>query len=101
MSTTRHSQPWVNKRAKNLSKRKQKTYNRARHTRVSTDMDEYKRLQKEQNYDCRKASHAYVSDMVTENPKKLYSFVKGKRMDGSEIYPLHADGMTLVKKPQS
>ncbi|KAH3719856.1 hypothetical protein DPMN_062740 [Dreissena polymorpha] len=34
-----------------------------------------------------------VRDMVRENPMKLYSYVKGKRMDGSGMYTLKADGV--------
>jgi len=32
--------------------------------------------------------------MVTENPKKLYSFIKGKRSDSTGISPLKCDGVT-------
>ena len=35
-----------------------------------------------------------MRDMVAENPKKVYSYVKGKRTDGSGISPLKADGVT-------
>ena len=48
---------------------------------TADDLKRYKDIQKEQQNECRKANQAYVRDMVTENPKKLYSFIKGKRSD--------------------
>ena len=73
MSTTRHSQPWVNKKVKRLAKRKKRAYNKARKTGSPDDRLTYKRLQKEQHLECRKANHSYVRDLVSDNPKKLYT----------------------------
>ena len=96
LTTTRFSQPWINRNVKRLSRRKKKAYRRAQQTNSSKDMEKYKNLQKETQFHCRKAYNNYVEDIVSgedSNPKKLWSFVKAKKCDGSGISPLRSNGV--------
>ena len=74
MTSTRFSQPWINRNAKRLSRRKKKAYRRAQQTNSHKDIEIYKNLQKETQFYCRKAYNNYVEDLVSgddSNPKKL------------------------------
>ena len=53
-------------------------------------------LQKESQYECRKAYNGYVNDIVAnDNSKKPYSFIKGK-CESSGIAPLKKDGIAHI-----
>ena len=96
MTSTRFSQPWINRNAKRLSRRKKKAYPRAQQTNSHEDIEKYKNLQKETQFYCRKAYNNYVEDLVSgddSNPKKLWSFIKAKKCDSSGISPLRRDGV--------
>ena len=96
MTSTRFSQPWINRNAKRLSRRKKKAYRRAQQTNSHEDIEKYKNLQKETQFYCRKAYNNYVEDLVSgddSNPKKLWSFIKAKKCDSSGISPLRRDGV--------
>ena len=48
---------------------------------------------RDKQHHCRKAYNNYVEDHVSGgNPEKLWSFVKGKKCDSSDISPLRKDG---------
>ena len=95
MTTTRYSQPWVNKKVKRASRRKKRAYRKARSTGKDEDLQRYKTLQKESQYECRKAHNKYVQDLVSDDKgsKKLFSFVKSKRCDSSGVSALKSDGV--------
>ena len=95
MTTTRYSQPWVNKKVKRASRRKKRAYRKARKTGKAEDLQRYKSLQKETQYECRKAHNKYVQDLVSDDKggKKLFSFVKSKRCDSSGVSALKSDGV--------
>ena len=96
MTSTRFSQPWINRNVKRLSRRKKKAYRRAQQTNSHEDIEKYKNLQKETQFYCRKAYNNYVEDLVSgddSNPKKLWSFIKAKKCDSSGISPLRRDGV--------
>ena len=98
MTSTRFSQPWINRNVKRLSRRKKKAYRRAQQTNSHEDIEKYKNLQKETQFYCRKSfnNYMYVEDIVSgddSNPKKLWSFIKAKKCDSSVISPLRRDGV--------
>ena len=96
MTSTRFSQPWINRNAKRLSRCKEKAYRRAQQTNFHEDMEKYKSLQIETQFYCRKAYNNYVKDLVSgddSNPKKLWSFIKAKKCDSSGISPLRREGV--------
>ena len=94
LSSTRHSQPWINKKIKRLSRRKKRAYRKAKKSGEEADQANYKRLQKETQYECKKAYNTYIKDIVTEDkPKKLYSFINSKRCDSSGVPLLKKNGI--------
>jgi hypothetical protein len=61
--------------------RKQKAHKKARKTKKKRDVDRYKRLQQEVQYEVRQANKKYMEDVSTdykENSKKFWSFIKSK-----------------------
>jgi len=96
MSSTRFSQPWITRKAKRLSRRKKRAYIRARTTHSEADTKLFEDAKKDMRHECRRAHNSYVRNMVTtdRNPKKLYSFIKGKRCDSSGVSPLKSNGVT-------
>ena len=95
MSSTRFNQPWVTRKVKRLSKRKKRAYHKARDSGTEHDINRYKSIRTETRNECRTAYHTYIRDIITtdRNPKKLYSYVKGKRRDNSGVSSLKADGV--------
>ena len=97
LTTARFSQPWINRDLKRLSHRKKRAYKKAKISRKNSHWERYKQLKKESQKECRKAYSAHVNDVVsddqTENPKKLYSFIKSKKCDASGVAPLQSNGI--------
>ena len=96
MTSQRFSQPWITRKAKRLSRRKKRAYKRAKASGDTEDQQRYHQLQKDTQYECRKAYNNYVKETVSEDrdPKKLYSFIKAKRCDSSGVAPLKSEGIT-------
>jgi hypothetical protein len=100
MTTTRFNQPWIDRNTRRLSRRKKRAYRKAGNTNNKTDLDRYKNIQKQNKQGCRKAYTDYVRNMVSEDrgtsSKKLYSFIKRKKCDGSGVAPMKKDGKTYA-----
>jgi len=100
MTSTRYSQPWCNRTIRRLSRRKKRAYKRARKSNSEKDWTTYKTIQKATRTECKTAHNKYVHDLVTDdNSKKLYTFVKNKKCDGSGVAPLKRDGVNHVDPP--
>ena len=82
MTSSRFSQPWIKKKVKRISRRKKRAYKRAKHSCSNSDLQQYRQLQKESQYECKKAYDSYVSDILTSDKysKKLYTLIKGKNV---------------------
>ena len=67
------------------------------------DFQKYKQLQKDTQYESKRAYNRYINNMVTpetdSNPKKLYSFINSKRCDSSGVSPLKKDGIAYSDPP--
>jgi hypothetical protein len=100
MTTTRFNQPWIDRNTRRLSRRKKMAYRKARNTNNKKDWDRYKNIQKQNKQGCRKAYNDYVRNMVSEDKgtssKKLYSFIKSKKCDGSGEASLTKDRKTYA-----
>jgi hypothetical protein len=76
-----NTHPWINTTIRRKINRKQKAHKEARKTKKKRDVDRYKRLQQEVQYEVRQANKKYMEDVSTdykENSKKLlfrFSFV--------------------------
>ena len=47
MTSARFSQPWINRKAKRISRKNKEAYKKAKHSRSENDIQRYKQLQKE------------------------------------------------------
>ena len=92
-TSSRFTQPWINRKIKRLSRRKKRAYKKAKTSGNVDDTERYKRLQKDTTYECKKAYNTYIGDMVADSPKKLYSFISSKRCDSSGVPLLKKDGI--------
>jgi len=96
MTTQRYSQPWINRKVKQLSAKKKRYFNKAKASGKQEDFDKYKQCKKECQQECRKAHNTYISDMLDEdcknNPKKFYSYIKSKKCDANGVSPLNSNG---------
>ena len=99
-TSTRYSQPWCNRNIKRNSRRKRRAHQTARRTNRPADWKRYHRLQEETRKACKSAYNGYINNMISDDKtnKKLYTFVKSQKSDGSGVSPLRADG-TLHSTP--
>ena len=54
MTSSRISQPWINKKVKRISRRKKRVHKRAKQSCSISDLQRYRQLQKESQYECKK-----------------------------------------------
>ena len=88
MTQGRHTHPWINATIKRKINRKQKAHKKARKTKKKRDVDRYKRLQQEVQYEVRQANKKYMEDVSTdykENSKKIWSFIKSKGQEWTGV----------------
>ena len=92
MTSTRFSRPWVTREVKQISRRKKKSYLKARMTRSPKDIKRYKHLKDLSRTTCRSSYNSYITNIIspdsTSNPKRFWSFVKSLRTDSSGVDPL-------------
>ena len=91
-TSTRFSQPWVTREIKQISRRKKRSYWKARRTGSAKDIKRYKHLKDLSRTTCRSAYNSYITNIIspdsTSNPKRFWSFVKSPRTDSSGVAPL-------------
>ena len=91
MTQGRHTHPWINTTIRRKINRKQKAHKKARKNKKKRDVDRYKRLQQEVQYEVRQANKKYMEDVSTdykENSKKFWSFIKSKGQEWTGVAPL-------------
>lgn len=96
---TKRNQPWITRQIKQLTRKKQRAYNRARLTNCARDWSTYLDLKKVSQQECRAAFNKYVSNFTDVNnhvTKKLWSFIKNKKRDRTGIGPLECQGSTVT-----
>ena len=96
VTSPRFHQPWINNKTKRLSRRKKRAYHKAKKSGKLEDVTRYKQLQKDIQYQSKKAYNSYVNNMVSEgsSAKKLYSFINGKRCESNGVSVLKRDGIS-------
>ena len=95
-TSTRFSQPWCNREIRRRSRRKKLAHMRAKRTQGTNDWDRFRKVQVENQKACKNAYNTFVNSMVdedNENCKRLYSFIKSKKCDGSSVSPLRCEGV--------
>jgi hypothetical protein len=91
MTQGRHTHPWINTTIRRKINRKQKAHKKARKTKKKRDVDRYKRLQQEVQYEVRQTNKKYMEDVSTdykENSKKFWLFIKSKGQEWTGVAPL-------------
>ena len=97
-TSIRQHQPWINCSIKQLSRLKQRRYNKARLTGLAEDWEAYKKLKRYTQRQCKEAYDSYVNSIVSpessNNPKRFWSFIKSKRTDYCGVGALQHNGCT-------
>ena len=97
-TSIRQHQPWINRSIKQLSRHKQRRYNKARLTGLAEDWEAYKKLKCYTQRQCKEAYDSYVNSIVSpessNNPKRFWSFIKSKRTDYCGVGALQHNGCT-------
>ena len=96
-TSTRYSQPWVNNEIKQLSRRKKRSYKKAKKTGKQKDWRRFNDIKKEAQRLCKETYNNYVSNMLeddnTNNPKRFWSFIKSKRAESTGVALLRKEGI--------
>ena len=85
LTSTKFHQPWINKSIKQLTRHKQRLYNKARRSGSSIHWNTYRKFKRYTQQQCKNAYESYVRSVVStepgNNPKRFWSFIKNKRLD--------------------
>ena len=92
ITSTRFSQPWVTRTCQCYSRRKKRTYNRAKRTGIQSDRDIFKTVTKELQAIYKQACIKYLRDCISpdikNNPKTFFSFIKSRKCENTGIAPM-------------
>ena len=88
----RHSQPWMDTRLRQASRRKNRAFHKAKQTKSHVDWNRYKRLRMQAQKDMRSAHKKYMEEIVSndlkENLKVFWSYIKRKRQEPTGVASL-------------
>ncbi|XP_038064967.1 uncharacterized protein LOC119735343 [Patiria miniata] len=94
-TSSRFNQPWITRKIKQLSRQKQRAYNKAcshRRHRNHRHWARYNVLKKRMQNACREAYNNYINNIVCpdlkSNPKRFWSHISSKRCDNNGVAPL-------------
>ncbi|CAC5392977.1 unnamed protein product [Mytilus coruscus] len=91
MSQGRHTHPWINTTIRRKINQKNKAHRKARKTNKKRDMDRYKRLKQEAQWEVRQANKKYMEEVSTnykDNSKNFWSYIKSKGQEWTGVAPL-------------
>ena len=94
MTSSRFSQPWVNRTIKRNARRKQRAYNKARNSGSQSDWSHFKRLQKLQRVECRNSPDLY------QRPKRFWSYINSRKCDNNGVAPLRDNDGLIYSDPK-
>ena len=99
MTSSRFSQPWITREVKALTRRKKRSYKKAKASKKPKDKKRYKQLKTTTRTACKKAYNDYVNNIIspdsTANPKRFWGFINSKNKDSTGVAPLKSnDGLT-------
>jgi hypothetical protein len=87
----------VNNEIKQLSRRKKRSYKKAKKTGKQKDWRRFNDIKKEAQRLCKETYNSYVSNMLeddnTNNPKRFWSFIKSTRAESTGVAPLRKEGI--------
>ena len=95
---SRVTNPWMNTKTRRLTRQKNRAFIKAKSSRNARDSRRYKKLKTACQRSIREAHDTYVHDVIgqsaQENPKKFWSYIKGKKQESSGVSPLrNVDGV--------
>jgi len=98
MTTGTPKKPWINRKIRQLRRRKQKQYNLAKRTNSESHWRCFKTLKKLMQRECRKAYNQYMHHTIYDRylngrKKKFFRHVKSLRRDHGGIPTLVKDGI--------
>mgnify|MGYP001801919684 FL=1 len=100
LSSTRFSQPWIDRDCKHMSRRKKRAYKKAKLTNSSLDWERFKDLNKKSKAIYKYAYDRFVknstSDDIRANPKKFFSFIKSRNCENVGVSVLRDKGKTII-----
>ncbi len=100
MSSNRPTNPWSNTEVRKLCKKKEKAHTRYRKTQDPKDLAVYKDLKRQSQKTIRTAKRNFMVEIVSsdlkKNPKRFWSYIKGKKQEASGVAPLKGADGTLT-----
>ena len=95
---SRATNPWMNTKTRRLARQKNRAFIKASTTKNTKDRTRYKKLKSACQRSIREAHDTYVHDIIgqsaKDNPKRFWSYIKGKKQESSGVSPLrNADGI--------
>jgi hypothetical protein len=97
MSSSRYNLPWLNRKLKAMTRKKQKLYNKARKSKSPKDWEKFKSYKKQTQQSIKAAHTEFVSNILEKsledkNPKPFWKYVKELRKDNAGVAPLKPKG---------
>ena len=95
---SRVTNPWMNTKTRRLTRQKNRAFIKVKSSKNTRDTRRYKKLKTACQRSIREAHDTYVHDVIgqsaQENPKKFWSYIKGKKQESSGVSPLrNVDGV--------
>ena len=105
LTRSRFTNPWMDTTTRRLARRKNRAFKKAKTTGRARDHRRYLKLKTTCQKSIRQAHNNYMRDIIspdaTQNPKKFWSFIKGKKQESSGVAPLRHEDGTLHSNSQT
>ena len=105
-TSSRFQLPWNNTELNRLQRKKARAHKKAKSTKAIADWKRFKNLQKEMQFEARRARTNYITSLFgAANPKSFWTYIKGLRSERTGVAPLRdtekgvskSDPMTQAK----
>ncbi len=94
LTRSKNTHPWIDTELNRLSRRKNRAYRRARKTNKEKDWSRYKKLKATSQKQIREAKDKYLQEVICEDSKRFWSYIKHQKQDSNGIAPLKgSDGL--------
>ena len=91
---SRPSHPWINTYLNRLTRRKNRAHKKAKKTQNKRDWGRYQRLKSTSQREIRLAREKYLQEVVCEDSKRFWSYIKHQKQDSNGVSPLKgSDGL--------
>lgn len=91
---SRPSHPWIDTHLNRLTRRKNRAHQKARRTKNNRDRNRYNKLKTSCQREIRLAREKYLQEVISEDSKRFWSYIKHQKQDSSGVSPLKGpDGL--------